>query len=265
VNSQTAYSVSNVLCRFLRSRGLAVAYTGEIDLDGERVLSVDRMNADLIVVVGGDGTVLRTAQLSGKTPILGVNVGALGYLCETTPESALEALEKVLAGRFYLDYKTKLTVNYKDLTFPDVLNETLVATSKPSRILSLMILKDGEPVHRGKADGIIISTTTGSTAYALSAGGSIIDPQVDVLEAVFICPLSAGLRPLIFPCSSKIEIKVLPGAASGIVVLDGQTVQEVDYDVPITVKRSEHQAAFARINPPEFYERIRGKIKGLEI
>jgi NAD+ kinase len=265
-NSPVASAVSLELGKYLESQGLLVVHTGMVDrLSGETVPSITDMAADLIVVVGGDGTVMRTAQQAGVTPLLGVKVGALGFLCETTPDSAKQALERVLSGRFYLDHKTKLKVTYKDVALPDVLNEALVTTSKPSKILSLLVKKDGEPIHRGKADGVIVSTTTGSTAYALSAGGSIIDPQVDVLEVVFICPLSAGLRPLIFPRSSSIEINILPEAASGMVVLDGQAAQEVDYDVPLLISSSEHPATFIRINPPGFYGRIREKIKGLEV
>jgi NAD+ kinase len=113
---------------------------------------------------------------------------------------------------------------------------------------------------------VIISTTTGSTAYALSAGGPIIDPHLIVMEVVFICPLSAGLHPIIFPSSSTIEVRILPEAASGIVVLDGQTTAPVDYDVPVLVERSEKSAVFIKVKPPEFYKRIREKIKlGLEV
>lgn len=265
-NSPVASTVSIELGKYLESQGLLVVHTGQVGrLAGDIVPSIGEMNADLIVVVGGDGTVMRTAQQVGETPLLGVKVGALGFLCETTPDSAKQALERVLSGRFYLDNKTKLRVTYKDLVLPEVLNEAVVTTMKPSKILSLLVLKDGEPIHKGKADGVIVSTTTGSTAYALSAGGSIIDPKVDMLEVVFICPLSAGLRPLIFPCSSSVEIKILPEAASGMVVLDGQTAQEVEYEVPILIRRSEHPAIFIRTNPPGFYSRIREKIKGLEI
>ncbi len=267
LKSPEASKVALDIGKFLKSKGCDIVYIGDLaQMAGSKATPLDKMAADLAVVVGGDGTVLRTAQKVGETPILGVKVGALGFLCETMPETVKDALEKVLAGRYYLEHKTKLKVKYKDLDLPDVLNEVLVTTSKPSKILSLSVLKDGAPLHRGKADGVIISTTTGSTAYALSAGGPIIDPQLIVMEVVFICPLSAGLHPIIFPSSSTIEVRILPEAASGIVVLDGQTTAPMDYDVPVLVERSEKSAVFIKVKPPEFYKRIREKIKlGLEV
>jgi len=267
LNSPEASRVSLDSGKFLKSKGVEVLYTGDLaHMAGRRPTPIEKMAVDLVLAVGGDGTVMRTAQKVGETPILGVKVGALGFLCETTPETVRDALERVLSGRFYLEHKTKLRVKYKDLNLPDVLNEVLVTTSKPSRILSLSVLKDGAPLHRGKADGVIISTTTGSTAYALSAGGPIIDPRLDVMEVIFICPLSAGLRPIIFPSSSSIEVRTSPDAAPGIVVLDGQTTIPVDHDVPVLVERSEKSAVFVKVNPPEFYKRIREKIKlGLEV
>jgi len=267
LNSPAASKVALEIGKFLRPKGVDVLYTGEIaHMVGKKVTPIEKMSVDLVVIVGGDGTVMRTAQKVGETPILGVKVGALGFLCETTPKTVKDALERILSGRFYMERKTKLKVKYKDFDLPDVLNEVLVTTSKPSKILSLSVLKDGAPLHRGKADGVIISTTTGSTAYALSAGGPIVDPQLDVMAVVFICPLSAGLRPIIFPSSSTIEVRILPDAASGIVVLDGQTTVPVEYDVPIFVERSDKSAVFVKVNPPEFYKRVREKIKlGLEV
>jgi NAD+ kinase len=258
--------VSAELVHFLESKRITVVRIGgSAGLEGEKVSSVEEMKADLIVVVGGDGTVLRASQFTKETPLFGVKVGALGFLCETTPKTAKGDLEKVLSGRFYLDFKSKLSASYKGKILPDVLNEVLVATSKPSRIMSILLKKDGAPIHKGKADGVIVSTCTGSTAYALSAGGPIVDPQMDIIEVVFICPLSAGLRPLVFPCSSKIEITVLPESAPGMVILDGQTALDLDYEAPITIQRSIHPAVFARVSPPDFYGRIREKIQGLEV
>jgi NAD+ kinase len=267
IKSPEASKVALGIGKFLKSKGVEILYTGDLaHTPGSKVTSLDKMAVDLAVVVGGDGTVMHTAQKVGETPILGVKVGALGFLCETTPETVKDALEKVLSCRYYLEHKAKLRVKYKDMDLPDVLNEVLVTTSKPSKILSLSVLKDGVPLHRGRADGVIISTTTGSTAYALSAGGPIVDPRLDVMEVIFICPLSAGLRPIIFPSSSTIEIRILPEAASGIMVLDGHTTAPVEFDVPILVERSEKSAVFIKVNPPEFYKRIREKIKlGLEV
>ena len=249
--------------KFLESKGIDVCYTGEAlpGQAGSRAVALEDMAADLVVVVGGDGTIMRTAQRVNAIPILGIKVGALGFLCETTPDNARDALERVIANKFYLDYKTKLKANYRGMQLPDALNEVLVTTTKPSKILALAVYKDGEPIHRGRADGIIVSTTTGSTAYALSAGGPVVDPELDAMEVIFICPLTPGLRPMMFPTSTKIEVKVLSGPSTGLLVMDGQTTTQVDFDVPIAIERSEKAAAFVRVNTSDFYKRIRQKIK----
>lgn len=260
--SEEASTIAKKIVAFLEGKGLETfPFPGRKEGAGRKVA-----RADLLVVVGGDGTVMRAAQLSSGIPILGVKVGALGFLCETVPEYATESLEKILAGEYFLEHKTKFKVGYKDKELPDVLNEVLVCTSKPSKIMSLLVAKDGEPIHKGKADGVIVSTATGSTAYALSAGGPIIDSKLDIMEVVFICPLAAGLRPLILPSSSRVEIRALGDAARGILVLDGQLALELDYDVPISIKRSDRSAVFVRVNRPDFYRRIREKTKtGFEV
>lgn len=267
INSADATRVALDAGKFLASKGIEVSYTSEVSGQaGVRPVALDKMSVDLVVVVGGDGTIMRAAQKVGNTPILGIKVGALGFLCETAPDSARDALEKVISNRFFLDYKTKLSVKCMDLDLPEALNEVLVTTTKPSKILVLSVSKDGEPLHRGRADGVIVSTTTGSTAYALSAGGPVVDPSLDVIEVVFTCPLSAGLRPTLFPNSAKVEVSVLPGGSPGLVVLDGQTTVPVDYNIPIVIEKSEKSAAFVRISTPDFYKRIRQKIKlGFEI
>lgn len=223
-------------------------------------------SADLLVVVGGDGTVMRAAEHSADVPILGVKIGALGFLCETTPDRANASLEKILAGECFLEHKSKLKVSYGKHVLPDALNEALVCASKPSKVMSLMVMKDGEPLHKGRADGVIVSTTTGSTAYALSAGGPIIDSQLDIIEIVFMCPLASGLKPLVLPSSSKVEITVMPEDSPGILVVDGQLALDLDFGKPVAVERSGRGAVFVRVSRPDFYRRVREKLKtGLEV
>uniref|UniRef100_A0A7C3J1P1 NAD kinase n=1 Tax=Candidatus Methanomethylicus mesodigestus TaxID=1867258 RepID=A0A7C3J1P1_9CREN len=267
IGSPEAIRVAVEAGKYLSSRGIEVLYSGEAaSKAGSKQTPLGEMDADAVVVVGGDGTIMRVAQSIGETPILGIKVGALGFLCETSPEGAQEALERMAAGKFFLEYKTKLKVKYRELKLPPALNEVLVTTNKPTKILSLAVTRDEEPFHRGKADGVIVSTTTGSTAYALSAGGPVIDPRLDVIEVVFICPLTAGIKPTLFPISTKVGIKVLPLGSPGLIVIDGQTTVPVDYEVPITVERSEERAAFVRVSSSDFYKRIRQKIKlGFEI
>ncbi len=267
INSDEAAEIGLSIASHLSSNGVEVAYSGALaDRAGAKGVPLETIGADMVVAVGGDGTVLRTVQKVEQLPVLGVKVGALGFLCEVAPDAWRDAIDRVISGRFYLEYRTKLSLSHKGAAYPDVLNEALITTAKPSKILSLSVSKDGESLHRGRADGVMVSTTTGSTAYALSAGGPIIDSQVDVMQVNFICPLAAGLRPMLLPPSSKVEIEVRTEGSHAICVLDGQTSFDVEVGVPVVIERSSRPAVFVRLGKPDFYRRIRSKIKlGFEV
>jgi NAD+ kinase len=264
--SEQASEASRNIMTFLQGKGVET-FPFSLPSNGKGSgQSKSEKKADLLVVVGGDGTVMRAAELSTDVPILGVKIGALGFLCETTPDRANASLDKILAGEYFLEHKSKLKVSYGKRILPDALNEVLVCASKPSKVISLMVVKDGEPLHKGRADGVIVSTTTGSTAYALSAGGPIIDSQLDIMEIVFMCPLAAGLKPIVLPPSSKVEITVMPEDAPGILVIDGQLSIDLDFGKPVAVERSDKAAIFVRVSRPDFYRRVREKLKtGLEV
>ena len=264
--SDQASEAARDITAFLQGKGVETfPFLSPVKGSGSGQRRAER-KADLLVVVGGDGTVMRAAEHSADVPILGVKIGALGFLCETTPDRANASLGKILAGEYFLEHKSKLKVSYGKKVLPDALNEALVCTSKPSKVMSLMVTKDGEPLHKGRADGVIVSTTTGSTAYALSAGGPIIDSRLDIMEIVFMCPLAAGLKPLILPSSSKVEVTVLPDDPPGMLVIDGQISVDLDFGKPVAVERSDKDAIFVRVSRPDFYRRVREKLKtGLEV
>lgn len=257
-NSEEASRVALDVGRFLSSRGIEAVYSPEMAVPHScKSASLEDASADLVVVVGGDGTIMRTSQRIGSTPILGIKVGALGFLCETIPEEAINTLNRVLEGKTYLEFKTRLSVVYKGAHLPDVLNEALVTSGRPSKIVRFSVSANGRHVHRGMGDGIIVSTTTGATAYALSAGGPLVDPDVDIIELVFVCPLHYGIRPIIFPSSTKIGIEVLPGSSGGLLVLDGQTSVNLEECEPVVVERSKTPAVFLRTTPTDFYGKVR--------
>lgn len=257
--SAEAERVSKDLGNFLLSRNVKVQYGGLVPANEHRI---SKEQADLILVVGGDGTIMRVLQRVEGVPLLGVKFGALGFLCETVPEEAESILEKILSGNYYLEYRTRLSVQFKDKGFPDVLNEVVIASSKPSRIISMIISKDGTPIYKGKADGVIVSTTTGSTAYALSAGGAIIDPMLDAMEVVPICPLSTAVRPFVLPISSTVEVRLMKNGSQGTLILDGAEASQVEYECPVLIERSRSPAVFIRVKPPDFYRRVMEKTKG---
>ena len=141
--------------------------------------SLEDMDVDMVVAVGGDGTVLRTQGFINKKkiPLFGINMGAVGFLTEIDPEDALNALEQVLAGKYFVEKRTQLQV-WHNKELHSALNEVVLMTQKPAKMLHIEISVDDEVVEELRADGIIIATPSGSTAYSMSAGGPIVDPRV---------------------------------------------------------------------------------------
>jgi NAD+ kinase len=252
--SLEAERLSKDIGKYLESNHISVEY---IDLD--KFDRIDRNIADLVIVIGGDGTLIRTIHKVEEVPILGIKFGAIGFLCETTPENAKNTIDKILAGNYYLDKRTLLSVEYLDKNYV-VVNETLITASKTSKIISFSIFKNEKLVYNGKADGLIVSTVTGSTAYAFSAGGCIIDPELDVIELVMICPLSIITRPFIFPGSCKLKILLQKNDYDGLLIIDGDEVCKISYDAPIKIEKSNKFALFIRTEPFDFYKRIKEKI-----
>lgn len=251
--------------RFLSEKGIDVVYSPEVNPpEGCALSPPERMSVDLVVVVGGDGTIIRTAQKVGETPMLGIKVGARGFLCETIPKDAFNVLGRVVEGDGYVEYKTRLEVKHNGRAFPPVLNEVLVTSAKPSKVIRFSLSANGGRIYEAMADGVLVSTTTGSTAYALSAGGPIIDPEMDAIEVAFICPLSYWLRPMVFPPSFTVEVEILQGTHKGVMVLDGQAAFDVKECEPIIIERSKSPAVFLRVNPPNFYGRVR-KLLNVEL
>ncbi len=252
--SLEAERLSRDIGNYLESNNISVEY---VDLD--KIDKIDKNITDLVIVIGGDGTLIRTMHKVEEVPILGIKFGAIGFLCETTPENAKNTIDKILAGNYYLDKRTLLNVEYLDKNYI-VVNEILITASKASKIISFSIFKNEKLVYSGKADGLIVSTVTGSTAYAFSAGGCIIDPELDLIELVMICPLSIVTRPFIFPSSCKLKILLQKNDYDGLLIIDGDEVCKINYDEPIKIEKSNRFALLIRTEPFDFYKRIREKI-----
>lgn len=179
------------------------------------------MDADVVIPIGGDGTLLYTVQETPETPVLGVNMGRRGFLAEVNPEEAIEAIEKLRKGELETRELRRLSVEAAGEELPSALNEGVVRSQEPSHSVDFKLEIDGEEVEQNEGDGIIVSTATGSTAYSMAAGGPVIDPRVDANVAV---PLSThrprGL-PLVFPSSSVLELEILGAGGEVDVTVDG--------------------------------------------
>jgi len=222
--------------------------------------------ADLIVVLGGDGTLLGTARLVGprEVPILGINFGGLGFLTEVTAADAMSAIDRVLTGSYALDRRSTLAVRVlrggQTLAASQVLNDAVINKSALARIIDLRTSIDGEYLCVYKADGLIVATPTGSTAYSLSAGGPIVMPAVGVTLLVPICPHALTQRPLVLSDSAVVRVELRASDQEVLLTLDGQEgVPLRDGDV-VEIVKSPHVVALVRTGTRSALSVLRGKL-----
>jgi NAD+ kinase len=222
--------------------------------------------SDLVVSVGGDGTLLSVARAVGsaETPILGINTGGLGFLTEAGVERAGEALEEVLAGGAEVESRMALRVERSSgdgwSEAGMALNDLVVSKSAPVRLLHLSLSIGEIQVTRYRADGLIVGTPTGSTAYSLSAGGPILDPSMDALLVTPICPHALTNRPLVVPPESSVLVTLLGGAEEAYGTLDGQVGYPLATGETLRVRRADHRVRLARPGGRSFYEVLREKM-----
>ena len=233
-----------------------------------RDVTVAADEPDLVVSLGGDGTVLRAARHAhaADAPLLTVNLGTLGYLTEVESGSAREALERIFDGDFDLEERMMLQCDVGTAGGPQSfvgLNEVLVERSSRSRLVRLDVGIGGERLTTFNADGVIVATPTGSTAYALSAGGPIVSPRAECLVLAPVSPHMIFSRPFVLAPDETVEITV---AADGdrvqeaSVVLDGGQGCELGHGAGVVVKRHERRLRLVRLAGPGFLERLRVKL-----
>jgi len=226
----------------------------------------DGADCDLVIALGGDGTILSVArQHAGGPPILGVNMGYLGYLTEVPREDLYPALLEILGGRFELEPRTLLDVRLEraDGTTAEylALNDAVIAKTAPSRIIELAVSVDGRPVSKYRADGLVVSTPTGSTAYNLSAGGPILHPLLPVTVLTPICPHTLTLRPLVLPDASAVSIRLETPAEAVFLTVDGQEGAEMSHGDTVRARRHDQPVRLLRTSDPRsIFEGLRGKL-----
>jgi len=265
------------LRQWLSERGL------EVLLDRETGLSIEPAESgtprselaarvDLAVVLGGDGTLLSAARAIGERdiPVLAVNLGSLGFLTSVTLEELYAALEQVLAGRYSVNARRKLRVEVRretGLGEPETvacyhaLNDAVLNKAAIARILDFDAFLDGEFVSTFKADGLIMATPTGSTAYSLAAGGPIVLPAVD---AVLITPIASHTltnRPLVVPGDSTIEVVVKSEEETVFLTVDGQVGLSIHNNDRVVCRLSPETVRLVRAPGKSYFEVLRSKLK----
>ena len=223
--------------------------------------------ADVLLILGGDGTILNAARLAGERgiPILGVNMGGLGFLTEVRLEHLYPSLERVFANEYVIDERLMLGTHIhrhgETVAQGLVLNDVVVSKGTLARMIELKISIQGQFVTNLRGDGLIVSTPTGSTAYSLSAGGPIINPAVHSLILTPICPHTLTHRPLIVPDDSVIDVTLTSKDEGAMATLDGQVGVALTQGDSVVVKATDFRTKLIRFPETNYYGVLREKLK----
>lgn len=241
---------------------------GEICVDTENI--PEDCNADCVIVLGGDGTMLMASgRLAGKgIPMIGINLGTVGFMADVDPSNLEDALDCLLHDRYRIEERMNLdgTIyhNDKKLEKATALNDIVVARSGYSRIICLRIYVNGELLDVYEADGVIVATPTGSTAYNLSAGGPIVSPNANLILVTPVSPHSLTSKSVVLSAEDEIEVEIVPKRKSqkeeAFATFDGQGYERLQPGDRIQIRRSPKTTKLVKIYPTSFYEVLRTKM-----
>jgi NAD+ kinase len=268
-DKKAALELTEELAGYLSNKGLEVCIEESLAdkiSTNQPFVPLSKMKADFIITIGGDGTILRAciALPKPEPPILAINMGLRGFLTEVEPKDACCAVERVLRGEFKIEKCGKLSISAGGQQLPDALNDVVISAGEPAKILYAQICKDGKPILKCQADGLIVATQTGSTGYSLSAGGPVLDTDADAFLLTPICALTA-FHSLVFPTSADITFDVIMPKEARILI-DGNYRKTITADQPkLKVTHSKNVTSFIRFET-EFYDRLRNRLlfKGTE-
>jgi len=265
------------LTQWLAQKGIELVGGAEIErerVEHETGCSVTEVepeklaaSVDLILVLGGDGTMIATARLIGdnEVPVLGVNYGGLGYLTEFRIEELYTALESILSANYRLDKRVMLHVDLQranaTISSNRVLNDVVINKSALARIIEIEAYLNQQFVNSFRADGLIVSTPTGSTAYNLSAGGPVVFPSMNAIVITPICPFTLSNRPLVVPDDAVIELRLKTDQEDVALTLDGQVGVPLKVDDRIVISKS--RTTFNLIQPSNrnYFDVLRDKLR----
>jgi len=220
---------------------------------------------DLVLVFGGDGTMLRVArEVAGlRTPVLGINVGGLGFLTDVSSSEIKEGLRSVWAGKYFLESRPLIEVTGQCRGAPirhSAFNDIVISRGIISRLITLEVSVNGDLLTRYRCDGLIVSSPTGSTAYSLSAGGAVIHPRADVFGLTPICPHALSNRSVIVSLSSTICVKVAGPRPETVLSADGCHLSHMDSGDSITIRRSRNSVRLMHLSDSTFFNTLRQKL-----
>lgn len=262
VDNREALAFTATIRKALEDMGCPVVFdTDTADALGCTGCSPSTSDADVVIIVGGDGTILRTIQgMTSPIPILGINWGEVGFLADIEPAEALAFITTLPRG-FTVEERMRISLYRNSELLGVALNEALVVTTRPAKMLRFSIVVDGITAEQFRADGLLISTPTGSTAYAMSAGGPIVDPRVQGFLLVPLAPYMLSSRPHLISDSRHLEIR-LESAKPAKLVIDGQQTIDLGDDTTILVVRHPVPARFVDVKR-NFFEKVDKKLRNL--
>jgi NAD+ kinase len=231
-----------------------------LGIEGIPVESMRDEGVELIVSIGGDGTVLRNiAKMKDPLPVLGINMGTLGFLVDVEPEDAIEAIEEVLYGFSYLE-RMRVDVFLNGEMLETATNEIAVMSAKTAKIIQFQVYVNDCLLDDMRADGVVFATPTGSTAYAMSAGGPIVSPRVNAIVVVPVAPFKLSSRPWIIPSDSEITVRLSSPKKEAVVAIDGQKSYRIKPEDIVKLKKSRYPARFVKVSDTCFYEKVQRKL-----
>jgi len=258
------------LVEHLSQRGVEVLLPDTSPIDADvRHCPEDELakHAELFIAVGGDGTMLYTARLASERelPLLGVNRGRLGFLADVRPDEMIEKVDDVLGGNYLRESRLQLRASLKrpdgSITASDALNDVVLQRVETGRMVDFETRIANRYVNSHAGDGLIIATPTGSTAYALSCGGPIIEPQLDAIVVVPVCPHTLTDRPLVVSAGEKIELRLLERADTNAeITVDGRAMGGIEPDDRLTITAAPTRITL--LHPPgyDYYAILRSKL-----
>ncbi|NDV47470.1 NAD kinase [Paludibacter sp. 221] len=256
-NKQVTFLFEKVLYDFVSQSLETAALQIEVMRD-------DDFRADLALSIGGDGTFLNTASHIGakQIPILGINIGRLGFLADVTDDRIIKALKAFEDGNYAIEERTLLHIQTSDntaLEYPFALNEIAILKQDSSSMISINTSVNGEVVHTYQADGLLVSTPTGSTAYSLSVGGPIVAPQAQNFILSPVASHSLNVRPLIIPDSWTIELEIFSRSNSYLIAVDGRS-KVLDQKTRLRITKADYTIRVVKQKDYNFFDTLKNKL-----
>jgi len=268
-----AVKLAGELADWLASRGVRPLLSNDVaHAAGKAEIGADDSEltrTDLLLILGGDGTMLRWTRLTAncETPMLGVNFGRYGFITEVEPDLVKNALERFLAGDYAISERVVLKATVTGASGPPAtyyaLNDVVVSKGPIARMVALHTYVNDKFIVTYAADGIIIASPTGSTAYSLSAGGPVVHPDVSVLIITPVCPHTLNVRSLVVPDRERIKIisECREGEPDTMLTLDGQLGEHLHCEDAVEISKAEFTAKLVQFEPQSFYDKLQTRLR----